>query len=86
MLDAARRAYVLTSGRERSDLDTDDTLALALARLLEIIGEAANTAPTSAASGASGSLAGHSGERCNRTVESVCGVSFPSQVTACCVW
>jgi uncharacterized protein with HEPN domain len=41
MLDAARRAQQLVGGRERTDLDTDDVLALAHVRLLEIVGEAA---------------------------------------------
>jgi len=41
MLAAARRAVSLIEGRSRQDLDSDDVLALALTRLLEIIGEAA---------------------------------------------
>jgi uncharacterized protein with HEPN domain len=41
MLDAASRAYTLTEGRERSDLEEDDVLGLAIVRLLEILGEAA---------------------------------------------
>lgn len=41
MLAAARRAVSLTDGRARKDLDEDDVLALALTRLLEILGEAA---------------------------------------------
>jgi uncharacterized protein with HEPN domain len=41
MLAAATRAAELTEGRQRSDLDTDDVLVLALTRLLEILGEAA---------------------------------------------
>lgn len=41
MLDAARRAIAFTQGRERIDLDTDEMLALALVRLVEILGEAA---------------------------------------------
>ncbi len=41
MLAAARRAVSLTDGRARDDLDEDDVLALALTRLLEILGEAA---------------------------------------------
>ncbi len=40
MLDAARKAVDFVRGRKRSDLDTDEMLALALARLLEILGEA----------------------------------------------
>ena len=42
MLDAAKEAVSFTTDRSRSDLDTDSMLALALVRLLEIIGEAAN--------------------------------------------
>jgi len=42
MLDYAREAIALTKGKSRADLDTDRTLNLALVRLLEIIGEAAN--------------------------------------------
>lgn len=41
MLAAARRAVSLIEGRTRADLDSDDVLALALTRLLEILGEAA---------------------------------------------
>lgn len=41
MLDAARKATSLVERRERSDLDKDEMLALALVRLLEILGEAA---------------------------------------------
>lgn len=41
MLDAARKAVELTRGRARADLDQDEVLALALVRLLEVIGEAA---------------------------------------------
>ena len=41
MLDAARRAVKFVKGRTRADLDTDEQLALALTRLLEVIGEAA---------------------------------------------
>ena len=41
MLAATRRAVSLTEGRARNDLDGDDVLALALTRLLEILGEAA---------------------------------------------
>jgi hypothetical protein len=42
MLDAARQAVAFTSGRTRADLDQDLQLALALTRLVEIVGEAAN--------------------------------------------
>ena len=41
MLDAARKAIAFTQGRERSDLDTDEMLGLAVVRLVEILGEAA---------------------------------------------
>ncbi len=41
MLDAARKATELTKKCNRSDLDKDETLALAVVRLLEILGEAA---------------------------------------------
>ena len=42
MLDSSREAVALAEGRTRADLDTDRKLNLALARLLEIVGEAAN--------------------------------------------
>ena len=45
MLDAARKAQEFVAGRTRDDLDTNDMLALALVRLLEIIGEAAKNVP-----------------------------------------
>jgi len=41
MLDAAVKARKFTANKGRQDLDTDETLALAVVRLLEIIGEAA---------------------------------------------
>lgn len=41
MLDHAREATQLVQDRTRPDLDADRTLALALTRLMEIIGEAA---------------------------------------------
>ena len=41
MLDAARKARQFAEGRTRADLDRDDMFALAVVRLLEIIGEAA---------------------------------------------
>ena len=41
MLDHAREAIAMTSGKMRADLDADRQLNLALVRLLEIIGEAA---------------------------------------------
>jgi len=40
MLDAARTAREFAQDRSRADLDSDDMLALALVRLLEIVGEA----------------------------------------------
>ena len=45
MLDHAQEALVLVQGKTRADLDTDRLLSLALVRLLEIIGEAANRIP-----------------------------------------
>ena len=42
MLDAAREAVQFIQGKQRSDLDLDHKLALAIVRLLEIIGEAAD--------------------------------------------
>jgi uncharacterized protein with HEPN domain len=41
MLDAALKAVSFVKGRSRSDLDSDEKLALAVTRLLEILGEAA---------------------------------------------
>ena len=41
MLDAARKVIAFTTGHSRPDLDADEMLALAVVRLLEIIGEAA---------------------------------------------
>jgi uncharacterized protein with HEPN domain len=43
MLDAAREARDFAAGRSRGELSTDRLLALALTKLLEIIGEAAST-------------------------------------------
>jgi len=40
MLDAARKAVRFTTGRSRADLETDEQLALATVRLLEVLGEA----------------------------------------------
>jgi uncharacterized protein with HEPN domain len=40
MLDAARKAVEFARTRERADLDKDEQLALAVVRLLEILGEA----------------------------------------------
>jgi uncharacterized protein with HEPN domain len=45
MRDHAQEAIDLSKHRSRKDLDTDRTLYLALARLLEILGEAANRVP-----------------------------------------
>ncbi len=42
MLDHANEAVQLGSGRTREDLDTDRVFQLAMTRLLEIVGEAAN--------------------------------------------
>ena len=40
MLDYARTARRMVSGRTRQDLDTDEMLRLALTRAIEVIGEA----------------------------------------------
>jgi len=40
-LDAAEKIHAFTKGKTRGVLDADEKLALALVRLLEIIGEAA---------------------------------------------
>jgi len=45
MLDHAREAVDMAQGRKRADLDRDRQLNLALVRLLEIVGEAANRVP-----------------------------------------
>jgi uncharacterized protein with HEPN domain len=45
MLDHAREAVQLARGRSRTDLDADRLLQLALARLVEIVGEAASRVP-----------------------------------------
>lgn len=42
-LDAARKALSLSQGRTRADLDKDELLALAIVRLMELIGEAADS-------------------------------------------
>ncbi len=42
MLDHAREAVALVKGRSRADLDTERLVNLALVRLVEIVGEAAN--------------------------------------------
>lgn len=41
MLDATRKAIAFTRNRQRIDLDRDEMLALAVVRLIEILGEAA---------------------------------------------
>ncbi len=41
MLDAGRKARRFVQDRERTDLELDEMLSLALVRLLEIVGEAA---------------------------------------------
>lgn len=41
MLDAANKVISATQNRQRADLDRDEILALAIVRLLEILGEAA---------------------------------------------
>ena len=45
MLTHAQEAVALVQGKQRDDLDNDRLLNLALVRLLEIIGEAANRIP-----------------------------------------
>ena len=45
ILSHAREAVQLSLGKSRTDLDNDRMLNLALTRLLEIIGEAANRVP-----------------------------------------
>ncbi len=42
MLDYSREALALVKGKSRTDLDQDRILNLAVVRLVEIIGEAAN--------------------------------------------
>jgi len=42
MLDSASEAFELIRDKSRADLDTNRVLSLALVRLLEIVGEAAN--------------------------------------------
>jgi len=41
MLDAANKAMAFVKGRSRNDLGSDEMLALAVSRLLEILGAAA---------------------------------------------
>ena len=45
MLDHAREAVNLVQNNNREDLDKDRVLGLALVRLMEIVGEAANRVP-----------------------------------------
>ncbi len=45
MLSHAREAVEISQGKTRGDLDSDRVLNLALTRLIEIIGEAANRVP-----------------------------------------
>ena len=45
MLDYVREAWQMAEGRSRQNLDCDRQLALALTRLLEIVGEAAAQVP-----------------------------------------
>jgi uncharacterized protein with HEPN domain len=45
MLDYAQKAVALSRGRKRKDLEDDLTFNLALTRLIEVIGEAANRVP-----------------------------------------
>lgn len=42
MLDHAREAVAMVSGKTRKNLDSDRMLELSLIRLIEIVGEAAN--------------------------------------------
>lgn len=42
MHEAARKALLFTKGKSRIEIQTDEKLILALARLIEIIGEAAS--------------------------------------------
>ena len=46
MLDHAREAVAFVGGKTRADIDADRLLSLALVRLLEVVGEAANRVPT----------------------------------------
>jgi uncharacterized protein with HEPN domain len=45
MRDHARESLALVAGRNRADLDSDRLLNLALVRLMEVVGEAANRMP-----------------------------------------
>jgi uncharacterized protein with HEPN domain len=46
MVDAVETALRFVAGKERSDLDTDEMLVLALTKLVEIVGEAAKQVTT----------------------------------------
>ena len=46
MLEYAARAQALVAHRTEADMERDDTLRLAVERLIEIIGEAAAICPT----------------------------------------
>ena len=54
MLDAAREALAFAQGRSRTDLDKDRMLVLALAKSIEIIGEASAKVSQEARSAVSG--------------------------------
>jgi uncharacterized protein with HEPN domain len=45
MVDYAQKAVAISRGKRRDDLENDLTFNLALTRLIEIIGEAANRVP-----------------------------------------
>jgi hypothetical protein len=51
MLDHAREAIKLSEGRSSGELVDDRVLGLAIVRLMEIVGEAANRVPLGAAPG-----------------------------------
>ena len=60
ILDSACKAVQVTRGKTRDDLDRDELLALALTRLLEIIGEASTGITEGCSPGKEG------GQRCYR--------------------
>lgn len=45
ILSHAQEAVIISQGKARADLDTDRVLNLALTRLIEVVGEAANRVP-----------------------------------------
>ena len=45
MLDHAREAAILSKGKSSKELEEDRVLSLAIVRLMEIVGEAANRVP-----------------------------------------